>query len=64
LVEKYRVDCARAIFIGDSAKDILAGSAAGISTVYLRQKHNQPAGCQPDFFVDSLAEILPIIDLA
>jgi len=64
LVEKYALESARAIFIGDSAKDVLAGSAAGIRTIYLRQKHDQLSGCQPDFIVDSLAEILPIIDLA
>lgn len=63
LVEKYAIECGRAIFIGDSAKDVLAGSAAGIRTIYLRQKYAQLSGCQPDFIVDSLAEILPIIDL-
>jgi D-glycero-D-manno-heptose 1,7-bisphosphate phosphatase len=62
LVEKYAIDRAKAIFIGDSAKDVLAGSAAGIRTVYLRQFYNQPSGCQPDFVVDSLEEILAIID--
>jgi phosphoglycolate phosphatase-like HAD superfamily hydrolase len=61
-VEKYAIDRAKAIFIGDSAKDVLAGSAAGIRTVYLRQFYNQPSGCQPDFVVDSLEEILAIID--
>ncbi|MBP9089471.1 HAD-IIIA family hydrolase [bacterium] len=62
LVEKYAIERAKAIFIGDSAKDVLAGSAAGIRTIFLRQNYNQPSGCQPDFIVDSLAEILPIID--
>lgn len=62
LVEKYGLDRAQAIFVGDSEKDVLAGAAAGIRTVYLRQSHNQEVSCQPDFIVDSLAEILGIID--
>ena len=62
LLRKYAIDRARAVFVGDSAKDILAGSAAGIRTIYLRQAHNQLSGCQPDFVVDSLEEIITIID--
>lgn len=64
LVEKYAVERDKAIFIGDNVNDILAGSAAGIRTIFLRQSHNRLCDCQPDFAVDSLDEILPIIDLA
>ena len=64
LLQKYDIDRGRAIFVGDSSKDILAGSAAGIRTVYLRQVHNQLSGCQPDFVVDSLEEIIAILDSA
>lgn len=65
LVEKYAIDRDQAIFIGDSARDILAGSAANIRTVYLRQSHNQSVHsllCQPDFVVDNLEEVLSILD--
>ncbi len=61
LVEKYNIDRAQAIFIGDSKKDVLAGAAAGIRTVYLRQTHNQVLECQPDLIVDSLQELIAIL---
>lgn len=63
LVEKYNIDRCKAIFIGDSKKDVLAGTGAGIRTVYLRQPYNQELGCEPDFIVDRLVEILPILGL-
>lgn len=61
LIEKYDIDCSRSIFVGDSEKDLLAGAAAGVRTVYLRQHYNQLRGCQADYIVDSLKEILAII---
>ena len=63
LVDKYGLDKEQSILIGDSPKDVLAGQAAGIRTVYLRSAYNQQAvfASPPDFIVDSLGEILGII---
>jgi D-glycero-D-manno-heptose 1,7-bisphosphate phosphatase len=61
LIKKYGIDRSRSVLIGDSKKDILAGAAAGIMTIYLRQDYNQVPGCEPDYIIDSLQEILGII---
>lgn len=50
-----RVD--EAVIIGDSYKDILAGRAAGIRTIYCRRSYNSTISCEPDFVVNGLAEI-------
>jgi D-glycero-D-manno-heptose 1,7-bisphosphate phosphatase len=63
LLDKHGLDKSQSILIGDSKKDILAGQAAGIRTVYLKQAYNQQPGCQPEYIVDSLREILGIITL-
>jgi D-glycero-D-manno-heptose 1,7-bisphosphate phosphatase len=65
LIDKYNIDRSRALFVGDSEKDVLAGSLAGVKTVFFRQKHNRPgphSDCSPDFIVDTLDEILGIIN--
>ncbi|CAN5185105.1 HAD family hydrolase [soil metagenome] len=61
LVEKYDIDRAKAIFIGDSSKDVIAGAAAGIRTIYLRNLYSKLVDCQPDFIVDNLEQIVAII---
>ena len=56
LLEKYSLRPSEAVIIGDSGKDILAGQAAGIRTVYCRRTYNDPGDCHPDLTVDGLLE--------
>jgi phosphoglycolate phosphatase-like HAD superfamily hydrolase len=53
----------RSIMVGDSDRDILAGSAVGCRTVFVRNAHNaaEASRCSPDAFVDNLSEILPLL---
>ena len=60
LLHKYGLEGNEAIIIGDSYKDILAGKAAGIRTIYYRQGYNSTISCEPDFVVDSLTEALEL----
>jgi len=59
-LEKYDLRADEAIIIGDSYKDILAGKAAGIRTVYLQQGHNVLASCEPDYVVNKLTEVFSL----
>jgi D-glycero-D-manno-heptose 1,7-bisphosphate phosphatase len=57
LLEKYNLSPDEAIIVGDSYKDILAGNAAGIGTVYLLGSYNASVKCEPNFTVRSLHDI-------
>jgi len=58
---KFNIDLSRSYFFGDSESDILAGRAANLKTVYLSSNGIIPFETQPDFIINSLPEILPII---
>ncbi len=60
VLERYDLRADEAIIIGDSYKDILAGKAAGIGTVYLQQGHNDVGSCQPDYVVNKLTEVFSL----
>jgi D-glycero-D-manno-heptose 1,7-bisphosphate phosphatase len=61
-LRKHGLSADEAVIIGDSYKDILAGQAAGIRTIYCRRSYNSTISCKPDFEVSGLEEIsaLPI----
>lgn len=61
LLDKYKLSCKEAIFIGDSEKDVAAGKAAGVPTICLRRDYNT-AGLQAEFIVDQLLEVLDLIE--
>jgi len=61
MVSKYRLTTNNAILIGDSEKDILAGQAAGIKTVYLQNEYNPRPRCSPNFVINQLNDMLKII---
>jgi D-glycero-D-manno-heptose 1,7-bisphosphate phosphatase len=60
LLQKHGLQRDRAIFVGDSKKDVGAGKAAGVTTVYVRRGYN-PDAAGAEFTVDSLREILDIV---
>ena len=53
----------RSVMVGDSDRDVRAGSSAGCRTVFVRNAHNaaEAARCSPDVVVASLSEILPLL---
>lgn len=57
---RYELRPDEAIIIGDSYKDILAGKAAGIETVYLQQGYNATVKCEPDYRVNTLTEVFSL----
>jgi D-glycero-D-manno-heptose 1,7-bisphosphate phosphatase len=61
LLFKHQLKAEESIIIGDSEKDILAGQAAGIQTIYWRQYYNPIRGCKPHFVIDKLSDMLGII---
>jgi phosphoglycolate phosphatase-like HAD superfamily hydrolase len=59
LLQKHGLHPDRAIFVGDSIKDVAAGHAAGVFTVLLKRPYN--AETQAEFTVDTLREILDLV---
>jgi D-glycero-D-manno-heptose 1,7-bisphosphate phosphatase len=56
-LKKHGLEPDEAVIIGDSYKDILAGQAAGIRTIYCLRSYNSSISCEPDFVVKGLQEI-------
>lgn len=60
LLEKHALPAGECVMIGDSCKDILAGQAAGVTTIYVRRSYNSDARCKPDYSVSRLLDILSL----
>jgi mannose-1-phosphate guanylyltransferase/phosphomannomutase len=61
---RFNIDMARSYIVGDSARDILCGKAAGITTVGVRSGEgcrDVTAASQPDYMVDDLAGAVRLI---
>jgi phosphoglycolate phosphatase-like HAD superfamily hydrolase len=57
ILKKYRLNPHEAVIIGDRYKDILAGQAAGIRTIYCCRSYNATISCKPDYVVSGLEEV-------
>jgi D-glycero-D-manno-heptose 1,7-bisphosphate phosphatase len=57
VMEKHGLNANEAVIIGDSYKDILAGQAAGVRTIYCVRSYNSTIPCKPDFVVHGLEEV-------
>jgi HAD superfamily hydrolase (TIGR01509 family) len=61
LIEKYKINKGSAMVIGDRECEILGGKSAGINTC-LYNTNNIESSTEPDFYIESLEEIINIID--
>jgi D-glycero-D-manno-heptose 1,7-bisphosphate phosphatase len=59
--ERFGVDLARSVMVGDRWRDIDAGRNAGVTTVWLRSDYPEGAPDAPDHTVDGLAEVVPLL---
>lgn len=62
-LEELRGDPAQSFMIGDSDRDVLAGQAIPVRTVFIRDEQNDHefARCRPDFVVKNITEVLPLL---
>jgi histidinol-phosphate phosphatase family protein len=53
----------RSLLVGDSDRDVAAGQSAGCRTVFVRNEYNaaEAARCAPEFIVNHLSEIVPLL---
>ena len=60
--EKQGVDLSRSWMVGDRWKDIAAGKAAGLKTIFVNYHYNERyGGPLADFTVDDIAKVADII---
>jgi D-glycero-D-manno-heptose 1,7-bisphosphate phosphatase len=58
--DQYGVDLGTSLMVGDRWRDIAAGAAAGVSTVWVRSTYLEQAPRHPDHVIDGLDELVPI----
>ncbi|MBS1702701.1 MAG: HAD family hydrolase [Armatimonadetes bacterium] len=62
----FDIDLSASIVIGDKPCDIELGQAVGAKTVLVRtgygRKHEAAGDCQPDFVIDSIADLSAILN--
>jgi D-glycero-D-manno-heptose 1,7-bisphosphate phosphatase len=58
--DRFDVDLAVSLMVGDRWRDIAAGAAAGVSTVWVRSAYREQAPNDPDHVIDGLDELVPI----
>ncbi|MFC6717140.1 HAD family hydrolase [Natrialbaceae archaeon GCM10025810] len=53
----------RALYVGDSEKDVVAGRAAGLETAFLRRPHNRTVTPEPPatYELESLADLYDVV---
>ena len=63
LSKKYRINLKNSFFVGDSDKDILAGTKVGCKTILVKSNKlfDYKYKIKPNFFVDNLSEAINII---
>ena len=61
VLDKFKLAREESLIIGDSKKDIQAGQAASITTIYLKRSYNSTPECSPNYIVSTLAEAVGII---
>ena len=60
--ERFNIDLSQSYMIGDSDRDILAGKAAGVSTIAVKSGEQKDySNCQPEFVASNLLEALNFI---
>lgn len=59
--KRWNVDLRTSVMVGDRARDIEAGRAAGCRTVFVDHGYNEPRPENCDIVVNSLAEAIPML---
>lgn len=57
----YMIDIENSFLIGDSLNDVIAGKNFGLKTILVNSNSFKTNGCDPDFMVNNLYDILEII---
>jgi D-glycero-D-manno-heptose 1,7-bisphosphate phosphatase len=59
--EEMGVDPARSLMVGDRWRDVEAGKRAGVATAWVRSDYREPAPADPDYVVDRLLDVVPLM---
>jgi D-glycero-D-manno-heptose 1,7-bisphosphate phosphatase len=59
--DRFGIDLARSVMVGDRWRDIEAAARAGVSTVWVRSDYREPPPNAPDHVVDGLLDVVPLV---
>ena len=62
MLERWRIDKSEALMVGDFVADVETGRNAGVGTVLLRTEDVRTHDANPDVHIDSLPELLEVIE--
>jgi len=62
-IKNFNIDSSQSFIVGDGDKDIIAGQTAGCRTIFIKNKIKSQylKNCSPDYIVEKLEEILPLL---
>ena len=59
--KRYNIDLSRSFMVGDRWSDVVAGAAAGCTTLLVATSYSQAERCKPDYRVRDLPEAVELI---
>ncbi|MCL5261396.1 MAG: HAD family hydrolase [Gammaproteobacteria bacterium] len=59
--EKYSINLSASFMVGDRSKDIAAGKAAGLITIWLKNDYAETKPITPDYTVAALPDVVDLI---
>ena len=60
--DRFDVALDASLMVGDRWRDIAAGRAAGVRTVWVRSSYREEAPTRPDHVIDGLDELVPLAE--
>jgi D-glycero-D-manno-heptose 1,7-bisphosphate phosphatase len=58
---QFGIDLDRSVMVGDRWRDVVAGQAAGVRTVFVDRGYDEPVPDRPDLVVGELIDAVPFI---
>jgi D-glycero-D-manno-heptose 1,7-bisphosphate phosphatase len=59
--DRFGIDCANSVMVGDRWSDVEAGRAVGCRTIFIDLNYREPRPENPDFVVSSVAQAADVI---
>ena len=59
--DEFNIDLSQSFAVGDRWRDVDAGKAAGVKTIFFDYGYAEELNAKPDYTLKSIAEILKVV---